>query len=326
MKSIVNDIKSGNFKNIYLLYGEEVYLKINYKNMLLKALVSEGDTMNYNAFEGKAIEISEIISLAETLPFFADYRTILIENSGFFKNSADELAEYFKGEYADTTRFIFVESQVDKRNKLYKAVSSKGTVVEFASQTEETLIAFIAKVLNQGNLKITGGNASYLLSRTGNDMSQIKGELDKLISYCYGREAVNKEDIDAVVTRKPVSHVFDMIDAIAQRQQTRALDMYYELLALRESHLGILALLVRHFNILLQVRDLKERGYDNKDLAKKLAINAYFIGKYVSQAGKFTRKTLISILENCADTEDKIKKGLLQDKVAIEMLICRYSA
>ena len=49
MKAIDEDIKSGQFKNVYLLYGDEAYLKKQYKDKLVKALVAEGDTMNFSA-------------------------------------------------------------------------------------------------------------------------------------------------------------------------------------------------------------------------------------------------------------------------------------
>lgn len=87
MKSINEDIKNRRFKQIYLLYGEEAYLKRMYKEKLRNALVEKEDTMNYNYYAGKGISISEVIDVSETMPFFADRRLIIIENSGFFKSA-----------------------------------------------------------------------------------------------------------------------------------------------------------------------------------------------------------------------------------------------
>ena len=70
MKSILEDIKTQNFKQAYLLYGEEAYLKHQYKNKLKNALLPEDDTMNFSRFEGKGTEIPKVIDLAETMPFF----------------------------------------------------------------------------------------------------------------------------------------------------------------------------------------------------------------------------------------------------------------
>ena len=108
MKTIDNDIKTGQLKQVYLLYGEEQYLIRQYRDKLKKAMVAEDDTMNFSSFEGNDINQKEIIDLAETLPFFADRRMILIEDSGLFKKSAEELAHYMAS-VPETTCFVFVE-------------------------------------------------------------------------------------------------------------------------------------------------------------------------------------------------------------------------
>src|SRR5699024_3618830 len=92
MQTLNQDIRDRNFKRVYLLFGEEGFLKKSYKNRLKEAILGE-DTMNYHYFEGKGLNISEIIGLAETMPFFAEHRLILIEDSGLFKSGGEELAE-----------------------------------------------------------------------------------------------------------------------------------------------------------------------------------------------------------------------------------------
>ena len=72
MKSLNEDIKTGNFKPVYLLYGEEAYLKKQYRDRITKAIFPDGDTVNYAYYEGKGINPGELIDLAETMPFFAD--------------------------------------------------------------------------------------------------------------------------------------------------------------------------------------------------------------------------------------------------------------
>ena len=134
MKTINQDIKERKFKRAYLLFGEEEYLKKRYKHALIDAIAGE-DTMNKSFYEGKGIDVNQVIDMAETMPFFADYKLLVIEDSGFFKSSQDKLAEYVKT-IPETTVILFVESEVDKRNKLYKAVKSAGYVCEMGRQDE----------------------------------------------------------------------------------------------------------------------------------------------------------------------------------------------
>ena len=92
----MEDIKTGQFNHVYLLCGEEDYLRGVYKDKLVKAMTVPDDNMNFTVFEGKNIEVGKVIDLAQTLPFLAPRRVILIENSGFFKSSQEQLAEYMK--------------------------------------------------------------------------------------------------------------------------------------------------------------------------------------------------------------------------------------
>lgn len=125
MRQIAEDIKQNKFKQVYLLYGEERYLRRQYREKLRQALCTDGDTMNVHVYEGKGINPGEVIDLAETLPFLAERRVILLSDSGLFKSGGEKMAEYLAAP-CETTFFVFSESEVDKRSKLYKTVHSKG--------------------------------------------------------------------------------------------------------------------------------------------------------------------------------------------------------
>ena len=142
MKNLNADLKSGNFKQVYLLCGEEAYLKNQYKKRLREALVGMDDLMNFTAYTGKGIDVKQVIDQAETMPFFAPRRLIQIEDSGFFKNACPELAEYLPS-MPQETYLVFVESEIDKRGKLYKAVKSCGRIAELGRKDERTLTTWI---------------------------------------------------------------------------------------------------------------------------------------------------------------------------------------
>ena len=245
MKSLNEDIKTGVFKQIYLLYGEEAYLKKQYKQKLTRAMISEDDTVNYTYYEGKGIHVAEVIDLAETMPFFAERRLIVIENSGFFKNAAPELADYLKN-LPETAYFLFVESEVDKRGKMYKAVKEKGRIVELSRQDEKTLLYWIAGSVKKEGMKIKESTARYLVSKTGTDMENLEKEMEKLFSYAMGQEEVTMQDIDEICTTQITNKIFDMVEAVALKQQKKALEYYYDLLALKEPPMRILYLSLIH--------------------------------------------------------------------------------
>lgn len=320
MKQINEDIKQGNFKQIYLLYGEERYLKRQYKERLRKALCGDDDTMNTHFYEGKDISIGEIIDLAETLPFLAERRVIFLTDSGLFKSGGEKMAEYLASPN-ETTYFVFTESEIDKRSKLFKTVSSRGYATEFAIQDENTLKRWVAGVLAKDNKKISEGTVQLLLSKTGTDMDNIQSELEKLICYCMERDVVTSEDVEAICTTRISNHIFDMINAIADRQQKRALELYYDLLALKEPPMRILFLIARQCNMLLQTKELKARGYDNRTIGSKIGVPPFIAGKYLTQASRFKTSLLRNAVQQCVETEAAVKSGKMNDRMSVEILI-----
>ena len=272
MQRINDDIKTGQLKKIYLLCGEEAYLRKQYRDRLKEAIIGD-DTMNYYYHEGKELSTGEIIDLSETLPFFAERRLILLENSGLFKSGGEELADYLKGD-TGSTYFVFVEAEADKRSRLYKTVKDAGYVAEFKVQEEAVLKRWIVSRVRKEGKEISGQAVDHLIRMTGTDMETISRELEKLFCYCLDRPEITGSDMDAICVKQLTSHIFDMVGAIAEKKQKRALSLYYELVALKEPPMRILFLVARQFNLLLQVKELKKKGYANKAVGEKVGLPA----------------------------------------------------
>ena len=197
MKNINKHIKDGQFKNLYLLAGEEAYLLRSYRDKLKNAIIQE-DAMNFQLFEGNKIDVSQVFEYADKMPFVADRRLVIIQDSGWFKSS-QEFSDYLKT-MPDSTLIIFVEKEIDKRNKLYKYVKENGYIANMDAMDERSLAIWVASYLQKANKKITEGTIHYLFDRVGQNMELLSCELEKLISYCYEKEVINKEDIASICT------------------------------------------------------------------------------------------------------------------------------
>ena len=319
MQRILNHIKEKNFQQFYLLYGEERYLKKQYTQRLREALTT-GDDMNTHFYEGKDVPVGEIIDLAETMPFLAERRVIFLSDTGLFKSGGEKLSEYLTNAN-ETTYFVFTESEIDKRSKLFKVVSSKGCAVDFAVQDENTLKKWIAGILAKEGKKITESTVLCFLSKTGTDMENIQMELEKLISYCMDRDVVTSEDVETICTTRLNDRIFDMVEAVAKKQTDRALALYYDLLALKVSPIQILAMIARQYNHLLQTKELKKRGFADRDIASKIGVPPFAVGKYVAQASRYKSAELRRFLEQCVQADSDVKTGRMNDKMSVELLI-----
>ncbi len=323
MKFLNDHIKNQQFKNVYLIYGEERYLVSQYKERLREAIIGD-DTMNYSYYEGRKIDINSLIDTCDTMPFFAERRLVIVEDSGFFKSANDKLNDYLK-QLPEYLHILFVESEVDKRNKVYKTVNEVGYVSVMDLQDHATLSRWIVGLLKNDGKAITGKALELLLEKAGQEMSYIRSEVEKLVCYCMDKDHIDEQDVEQVCVTRTANRIFDMITAIALHKQKQALELYYDLLLLKEPPMRILALIVRQFNMLMQVKELQKQQLDNKTIASKMGVAPFVVGKYMTQAKSFTSGQLRDALNDMAGMEEAVKTGNMKDVTAVELIIIKYS-
>lgn len=324
MKTIDQDIKEGKIKNIYLLYGKEQYLIRQYRDKLKRAIVAEDDTMNFGAFSGADINQKEIIDLAETLPFFAERRLILIEDSGLFKKSAEELADYM-AHVPETTCFLFVEKEVDRKTKMYKEVKKHGSAVEFPRQSDEILSRWVETRLKKNGKRIKRDAYDLFIRKTGNDMENIDRELEKLLCYTLDKDYIEASDVEAITTEQIENKIFEMVDCVAGHRQKQALERYYDLLALKEPAMRILYLITNQFQRMMIVKSMTAQGFGNGDIAKKADCPEWAVRKYQAQCRGYSMEQLKQAVKDGVEYETAVKTGHLDEQMAVELFLVEYS-
>ena len=205
-------------------------------------------------------------------------------------------------------------------------VQNKGRAVELGKQDEATLIRWVAGSFKREGKDVRENTVRYLLSKVGTDMENIQKELEKLFCYAMDKDSITIEDVEAICTTQITNQIFDMVNAVADRQQKKALQYYYDLLALKEPPMRILFLLARQFKLLLEVKDMDQKGYGRKEIAEKAGLSPFVVGKYQTQAKAFQTKELRKIIEDSVETEECVKTGRLTDTLGVELFIVKYSS
>lgn len=325
MNRIDEDIKNRQFKSVYLLYGDQAYLRNQYRDKLKNALCDATDTMNLAYYSGSGVPIKEVMELADTMPFLAEKRVIIIEDSGLFKSSCDELADYIAS-VPETTCIVFSEESVDKRLKLYKAVREVGVITELTNLSSEELQQWVLTRITKEHRRITGRAMEIFLQRAGDDMMNIVGELEKLLAYTYGKDGIFPEDVMAVCTPRIEDRIFELLDAIVAGDRDKALKLYGDLYALKEAPARILFMIVRQLRILLHIKEMQEEHKNADDMARVLALKPYAVKKTLPQAGRRSKAWIEKALELCAKTDEDSKNGRMDAQMGLEVLIVRLSA
>lgn len=328
MQQIKQDIEQNKFMPCYLLYGSEEYLKNSYTNALVRALSPDQNSMNFNTFDGEDTDPDQIVSLGNTLPFFAERRVILVKNSGLFKakaESVESLSEFIKKK-PDTAVIVFEEGEIDKRNTLYKAVQKCGRVADFETQDGNFLLSWVYTKFKKEGRQVTKPTLEKFLSMTGTDMQNIASEAEKLICYTMGRNKITDQDVDAICIQQLSDRIFDMIRAVTAHEQKKAIDLYTDLLELKTEPMSILYLLARQYNMLFRIRSLLDEGQGQNAISAALKQPPWLVRKSIPLCKNYTAAQLLAITEEFVQTEQDVKSGRLNDRISVELMIIHCSA
>lgn len=330
MAQLKKELDEGTVRQLYLLYGTERYLIRQYRDLLLSRLVNEGDSLNFSSYQGASADVQTILGDLSTMPFLSEHRVVLVEDSGFFLKSADELTDAL-GTLPETGILIFVEPDIEKSTGLTKAVDKRGRLFKlfdkaegafsFDVPDEKMLRSWIISRLSDTGKKVEAGVPERLLSAVGTDMSTLDTELEKLISYTLEKEAVSVADVEAISVTVAEDKVFDMVDAISAKKTEQALLLYNDLLTLREPVMKVLYLIAKQYQILVQVAKMQADKTPRSEMAKTAGFLPFLVNKYTTLAGSYTYPQLLAACDACLEADYSIKTGRLSDRNALERLI-----
>lgn len=322
-------------KNIILIFGDEEYLKEQKKKELLDALHAPG-SLNFSSFSGENLDLLEIRRLSQTLPFYEDHRTILIEDADLFGKNFGLSADFCSALDAlpESTFIIFYEKNVLSKNPLYILTKKKGTVYRYESvaslkgnekkSSRLNIKNWAREVLKKEKREIDASTLNGLLELTGYDMQNLSTELSKLISYTFFKPAgyrIQVCDIDAIASRTLSDRVFLMMDMKLNNDIKGAIVALEELLNLRVPPLRILSLLERQYYQALSVRAMLDEHADDSEILRMMEIRDWQLGKLKDKVRGVSYKELLKRFEECVFTDFKIKTGDIGATLGLEILM-----
>lgn len=321
------ELKEGIIRNIYLIYGEEEYLKKLYSKKIESAVLGNGnvDINKFVFYQPK--DVSKIKDLCETLPCFSDKKFILIKNSGYFKSTKKEKKSLkdslckLVNTIPEYVCIVFLEEDIDKRLKLIKVVEERGLVVEFGVQSQGVLLKWVVSEMKKRGKDVHTDVAFKIIQYCNFFMNAISNEMDKLEFYVGDRKEITFYDVEAVCTKDISVRIFDLIDNITFGRADIALKNLKDMLILREPIQKIMFMLIKHFTQLLDIKMLLMEGLTVKDCVSIMKISPYAASKMAQQVSSFEINFLREILKKILDLDYKIKIGNINDILAVQIII-----
>jgi DNA polymerase-3 subunit delta len=301
-------LEKGEIAPLYYFHGDEPYLiERGVKRLMGLTVPPDSRDFNLDIFYGKECRGDEIATAAQTLPMFAERRVVLVRRSSELPAPAlDKLTEYV-ADPSPTTCLIFEGEKIDQRKKFFLEIRKKGMLVEFKRLYENQLAPFIREEAAVYGKKVEPAALEMLVYLVGNNLQELAAEMEKVATFIGNRDTVKVADIREIVSDTKVDTVFELANALGEKETGKALRSLNTILRDGEAPLMVLAMLTRHFRQLWRVKELCEKKVPTQEISRATGINPYFIKGIVEQARNYRLSEFRGIFERFFETDLALK-------------------
>lgn len=316
---------------VYLFHGEDdLTSREAVQGLVARMRESPMGEYNVSTFDGEKLSLSDLANTCQTIPFMADKRLVVVNGllsflqekapRGNKKGVVEGLQQFLPG-VPEFCRLVFVEDQlIPDRDPILRAIQGFGGFIKAHRLDERGLHGWIQARARKVGCRLSPEAAEELAAAAGPNARLLNSEMLKLSTYC-GERTVQVEDVRALVGDARKANVFAMVDALGQRQSGAALRELRKLLADGDHPLRIMAMVIRQFRMLVQVKELAEAGSAPESMASRIGVPPRAVHGLQRQARNFSFQQLEQIYEQLLEWDLQVKTGAREPEAALELLV-----
>lgn len=345
--AVINDIKKGRIRPVYLLHGDEMFLARQMEKTIIEAVLSPDEKETSLTVLENNPDPAYLVGLIETAPFFGSKNVIVLRESTLLKSKrsteegeGEEKADRDSGalrlmeiinHMPDYSLIIFsIAGKADKRKKLYKVIEQAGTVMEFSSPKAKDAKILVLEKLEQLSKRMAPDALEYYLGVLSMlpkiSVAMIYSELDKIALYTGANGVITNNDLREIMAAVPEVNVFEMTEALSRKEIKPALELLHSQLAAGEHPVKILGLLAFHVRRLWQIKEIVEAGGNARDVSDTLKIHSFIAERLFRQTKSFGTDQLTQALLHLAAADRALKSGRASSSILEKIMIdlCNY--
>jgi DNA polymerase-3 subunit delta len=184
------------------------------------------------------------------------------------KDNIDILQQAIEKGYPKRNHLVITTDMVDKRRKLFKVIKKIGMIIDCSVpkgdrredkiEQESVLSERMAVLLNRSDKTMDREAYRTMYEMTGFDIGTFSDNLEKLISYVGNRKRITAEDVAFVLKRTKKDPIYELTNAIADRDIDKSLFFLNSLLMENFHPLQILASMTNQIRKLMVIKDFAE--------------------------------------------------------------------
>ncbi|WP_037985740.1 DNA polymerase III subunit delta [Thalassobacillus devorans] len=327
-------INKKQFTSIYLLYGTETYLIQDIKQKILKNALSEEDQdVNVSYYDLEEVPIEDVITDAETYPFFGERKVIIADNPVFMKAKPDKLPfehdiealQAYLENPVDYTILVITApyEKLDERKKTFKQFKKNGEIVPCQPVREWNMDEWIQSIAKEMGIQVPKELHELFIQEIGTNLMVLRSEMEKLALNVEENGMVTRETAEELLSHSAEASGLKLVDAVMERDLSKAIHLYKDLSRMNEDPIALTALLASQFRIIFQAKILKQKGYAQNQMRQYIQAHPYVIKMAMKREQYFSLHELEQIMDQLTETDQQIKQGKVEKSLAFELLLYR---
>lgn len=322
-------------KAINVLFGAEAYLiEQKTKGIIQSVLDKDLPEFNLSSYDMRETEIEKSLDDAETLSFMGGKKVIVIKVAMFLtgekvklEHDLDRFLTYIQNPVEDSVLILQVpHEKLDSRKKIVKALKKNAYMYEAKPLQYGVLTNWVDNQCAEQGITISESANLLLTQMVGSNLVALNQEINKLRLYVGHGGRVEDGHVLTLVSRSLETDIFLLLDRVVNKRLSEAVHILTDLFKQNEEPIKILALLASQFRRIYQVKTLKTKGLQDKAIISTLKLHPYAFQKANEQSYYFDSGQLLSVLNQLADLDYKMKTGRIDRHTGIEMFISSVAA
>jgi DNA polymerase III subunit delta len=300
---------------ITTLSGSNSYALRAAQKTLVDDFISRYGDMALEQLDGEEASLERLSEALTSAPFLAEKKLVLIRQGSANKQFAEKAPELL-ADVPETTDVIVAEAKLDKRSSYYKYLKKNTEFKEYGELDASGLARWLGSSAKEQGGSLSSADASFLVSRVGQNQQLLANELDKLLLFDAN---ITRASIERLTDPTPQSTIFELLDAAFAGNTQRALQLYAEQRSLKVEPQQIIAMLTWQLHVLALIKTAGERSPEA--IASEAKMSPYVIKKSMGIARKMTQAQLKELIQGIVALDIRSKRETFSIDDALQHFI-----
>ncbi len=318
----VKNLKKNNFLPIYYLFGEDSYSIDNTVKQIQNAIEPFiGSDFDKETFYGDNNNLTDVLNFASTFPFGSEKKLIIFKE---FEKVRDKknLASYVKSPVDFTTIIITHEGKISNLDsEPYKSLLQNNFIFEAKELKGNSLVNWLVEYASINKRNLTPENAQILIDIVGENRSLLEAQLEKIFTFLADDTEINLEAIKSLSTALKEFNIFDLQNALAEKNKTKALKISYNLLEKGSEPIQIVYMLTRYFTQLARLNELRAKASSEFEVARSIGTHQFYLKDYIKARSRYSDEDLYNAVKALLKADLSIKTSTVEPKVLVTILL-----